>query len=383
MSGYIIYYLEANFVCIIIFLIMLFYDLLNVDRQEKQIKYDRALIAFMSYFMSDAIWAGMVDGIIPRPFIASLILNFVNYALMAIITYTWLRYVMSVEQVKNRDSRAVKIATISPFLIATVALIVIYISAPRKIIDAEFRPTTLYSIFQITVPCIYIAAVFGYTLKKGITEKNPLERRKHLFIGLFPLMVVTGGLIQVLILPDTPVFCFSCAILMLLFYIYAMETRISTDPLTGLNNKGQLLRYVSQDSNLHMDGCLTYVIMADINEFKQINDTYGHAEGDHALKIVAEALRDVVKQNTIPIFMARYGGDEFTLIVHPKPEYRMDLFIEEIREQIRKQCTAEGTPYQVSMGLGYDKLKDTDDSFQKCMERADANLYLDKEAQKK
>ena len=57
MSSYFIYYTEASIVCVIIFGIMLVWDLFSIDKQEKQIKYDHALIAFMLYFVSDALWA--------------------------------------------------------------------------------------------------------------------------------------------------------------------------------------------------------------------------------------------------------------------------------------------------------------------------------------
>ena len=57
MSSYFIYYTEASIVCVVIFAIMLVWDLLSVDKQEKQIKYDRTLIAFLLYFLSDGLWA--------------------------------------------------------------------------------------------------------------------------------------------------------------------------------------------------------------------------------------------------------------------------------------------------------------------------------------
>ena len=58
MSDYFIYYASANMVGAVVFGIMLIHDCLGVDRQEKQIKYDQALIAFMLYFISDVIWVG-------------------------------------------------------------------------------------------------------------------------------------------------------------------------------------------------------------------------------------------------------------------------------------------------------------------------------------
>lgn len=383
MSSYFIYYTEASLVCVIIFAIMLFRDVLSVDRQEKQIKYDHALIAFMLYFVSDALWAAVIAGMLPANKFTVLVTNFANYVLMAGITYMWLRYVMAVEQVAQRDRPLNRFAIQFPFLIATVALIATYLIRPGVLLDASLSPTLAYSAFQIGVPCVYIAATVAYTIRRAWREENPIERKKHLFIGLFPLLVVAGGLLQILVLPDTPVFCFCSAILMLVFYISSMETRISTDPLTGLNNRGQLIHYTTQRANLQREGRRTFVVMFDINDFKAINDTYGHAEGDRALVIVAEALRNVLRNHATPMFAARYGGDEFILIVHPAEAGEVEALIGEIRGQIEAICREKATPYTVVIGAGCDELADAGDTFAKCMQRADAKLYLDKAALKK
>lgn len=382
MSSYFIYYTEASVVCVIIFAIMLIRDVLSLDRQEKQIKYDHALIAFMLYFICDALWAAVIAGVLPSNHFTVLTTNFGNYVLMAGITYTWLRYVMAVEQVKPRNTRRTTFAIKFPFYIATIALVVTYLVRPGALLDEAFRPTIGYSAFQITVPCIYIAATVIYTMRRARSEENPVERKQHLFVGLFPLLVVAGGLLQILVLPDTPVFCFCCAILMLLFYINSMEARISTDPLTGLNNRGQLIHYTMQRSNLRREGRRTCVVMFDINEFKAINDTYGHAEGDKALVVVAEALRGTLRRHSTPMFAARYGGDEFILIVHPVEVGEVDALIAEIRGQIDSLRREEALPFALAIAAGWDVLGEGD-SFQQCMERADEKLYLDKAALKK
>ena len=382
MSSYFVYYTEASIVCVIIFAIMLFRDLFNVDRQEKQIKYDHALIAFMFYFVSDALWAAVIAGMLPRNLFTVLTTNFANCILMAAITYTWLRYVMAVEQIPDRDKPIKRFAIISPFLISTIALIATYLAAPRMLLSEALELQPAYSAFQISVPIIYIVAVLFYAIQRAIAVDSPIDRKRHLFVGFFPLMVIVGGLIQVLLLPETPIFCFCSAILMLVFYINSMEAQISTDPLTQLNNRGQLLHYTSQRTNLHREGRRTFVVMFDINDFKSINDTHGHSEGDRALILMAESLRDVVKKHSTPMFLARYGGDEFTLVVHPTDDGEMPPLIDEIREQIAARCRAEGTPYVLSVGAGYDELVGEDDTFPKCMERADEKLYLDKARQK-
>ena len=382
MSEYFIYYTEASLVCVIIFGIMLGRDLLSVDRQDKQIKYDHALIAFMLYFVSDAIWAAVIAGMLPRNHFTVLSTNFANCVLMSAITYCWLRYVMAVEQVPYRDKRLCKVLLLLPFVASTVALIVTYLIAPRVLLSEGLELQPPYSAFQITVPCVYIAAVLGYAVKRARREENPIESRKHLFVGLFPLMVILGGLIQVLLLPETPIFCFCCAILMLLFYISAMDTQISTDPLTALNNRGQLLHYTSVKANIRRECRRTYVVMFDINDFKAINDTYGHAEGDRALILVADSLRSVLRNRSTPTFLARYGGDEFILIVHPASDDEIEPLIAEIRGQIEARCRKEQAPYILSIGAGYDELAAKDDTFQRCMQRADDRLYVDKARQK-
>lgn len=383
MSSYFIYYTEASIVCVIIFGIMLVWDLFSIDKQEKQIKYDHALIAFMLYFVSDALWAAVIAGMLPRNRFIVVTTNFLNCILMAAITYRWLIYVMAVEQIPKRDKPLTRFVILIPFLLSTAALIFTFLFAPDLLLSSDLELQPLYSVFLVAVPIIYIVAILGYTMKRAIAAENLIERRNHLVVGLFPLLVVFGGLAQVIVMSETPIFCFSSTILMLIFYIGSMKTQISTDPLTGLNNRGQLANYVAQKSNIHHENRLTIVIMLDINDFKLINDTYGHAEGDRALILVSNALKEVVRNHSIPMFLARYGGDEFILVAHPTSESEIDAIICEIRERIEARCRMEGTPYTISIGAGYDKLAGETDTFQMCMQRADEKLYEDKARQKK
>lgn len=380
MVNYFVNYAEANIVCLIIFGIMLVHDLLNAARQESQIKFDRALIAFMLYFVSDSLWAAVIGGILPQTRFIVIATNFANYVFMAMLTYMWLRYAMAVEKAPNRERRINKLAVISPFFVSTVALIATYCIAPQALLPEEtMLPTPLYDAFLITVPIINIAAVLVYMMRKAGHDRNPVDRKKHLYIGLFPMIVIAGGLLQKAVLPSSPIFCFACTILMLVFYIQSMETQISLDPLTGLNNRGQLIRYVSQENNLHVEGRKTFVLMIDINDFKTINDTYGHAEGDRALVLIADALKKTAGSRTAQEFLGRYGGDEFILIVHLLSENGIAPLIGDIRGQIEEACRENKTPYLLSIGVGYDGLMDGQDTFQKCLQRADHKLYLDKE----
>ena len=118
--------------------------------------------------------------------------------------------------------------------------------------------------------------------------------------------------------------------------------------------------------------------MMDINLFKKINDTYGHAEGDKALVILSKALVQSARCHNMPMFLGRYGGDEFVIIAHPVSETEIESLKKNIRENVSALCKKENRPYMISVGVGYDELKEND-TFQKCMQRADEKLYKDKE----
>ena len=379
MPDYFIYYASINLVGAVFFGIMLHHDHTSIDKQEKQIKYDHALLAFFMYFVSDAIWSGVDSGVFPVSTVTVMITTFSNFVLMTVITYSWLLYVMAEDHIPVRNRLAIKHALIFPLFVSGVALIVVYIVSPELLISPEYKSTRVFDAFICIIPYIYIIAVLVYTIRKSIGEKNPLEKKKHLYIGGFPIMVTVGGFLQMALMPELPIFCFSSTILMLIFYIKSMDSRISTDPLTNLNNRGQLLRYISQEGNLFTEGRSTYIVMIDINDFKLINDTYGHSEGDAALVLLSGAITSVIRNHHMPIFLARYGGDEFILIVRPADESEMDKLISDIREGIIKKCESENKPYRMSVGIGIDKLVRSEaDAFAKSLKRADDKMYENK-----
>ena len=377
MSGFAPYYILANILCIIIFGILLAHNHFNIDRQEKMVRFDHVLITFILYFAADCIWAALVDNLIPKTRFNVVANTFLIYILMGATVHNWLGFVMAYEQVPHRNRPINRFAVIFPFIISTIALIVHYLVAPQTLISDTLEVLPTFSLYIVIVPDIYICAVLFYTIRKARREENPTERKKHLFIGLFPLIVSAGGVVETLFFPNLPIYCSTCLILMLLFYIQSLEYRISVDPLTGLNNRGQLERYISQRSNLYQDGRLTVVVMMDIDHFKAINDTFGHAEGDKALVAVADTLKKVISEHNVPMFAGRYGGDEFILIMHPHQMEEAETIIREFREELSR----DQAPYQLAVSVGYDELTGEQESIQNCIEQADHQLYLDKKHQ--
>lgn len=382
MNHYFAYYAESTIICLILFSIILIHDFSRIDRQEKQIRFDYALISFMLYFLSDVGWAAVKAGLIPRAMTATIVFNYFNCFFMALITYNWFMYALAVEKVGKRYTPLQKFSLAFPLIVSALTALLLYVLRPELLITEDLNTTALSTVMLIAVPIIYIVAILFYTMRIAVSTDDREERRFQIRLGTLPLAIVFGGLLQVVLLEAVPIFCYCCSIVMIIFYIQSIENQISVDPLTGLNNRGQMQRYASQESNLFREGLRTFVAMIDVNDFKHVNDAYGHAEGDRALVIIGDSLRQAAGAAGFPVFISRYGGDEFVIILHCREENAPEILIDAIRSRIQANSKAAGIPYTISVAFGYDELSPYGESFADCLRRADEKSYKDKEAQK-
>jgi diguanylate cyclase (GGDEF)-like protein len=94
--------------------------------------------------------------------------------------------------------------------------------------------------------------------------------------------------------------------------VEALERQATTDPLTGLLNRAELLRRLASAlARNRRLGTHLAVLLIDLDRFKQLNDNRGHAAGDELLRAVADRLRDAVRSHDL---VARLGGDEFVIV---------------------------------------------------------------------
>lgn len=380
-GNYFLFYTEANIVCILIFGILLLNDHFSMNRQEKQLIFDRALIAHILYFVSDVIWAGVIAGRVPRTHFSVAFVNFSNFILLSAISYEWFLFAAVSERIPLRRTKRGKLLFRLPFAAMTAAMIAAYLIAPHFWVSAEGELNDLYYPMMLAAPLAYVTISCVQSLIQAKKTEDPSDRRLFLLIGLYPLAVVFFGVLQLVYL-DAPLFCFGCTIMMLFFYIRSMEDQISVDPLTTLNNRGQLLRYVAQERGRRRDDVKAFVVMTDANKFKEINDTYGHAEGDRALVLIANVLRNNSKTMRHPMFLSRFGGDEFVLIVHAGQVEEVEALIENIHRGLEETSAANRMPYQLSVSVGFAEWKVDLESFQECLQRADAHLYMVKRRRK-
>jgi diguanylate cyclase (GGDEF)-like protein len=144
------------------------------------------------------------------------------------------------------------------------------------------------------------------------------------------------------------------------------QTQANSDSLTGLMTRRSL---ESEVRDLHATGTPYAVAYGDLDHFKRLNDTFGHAAGDRALRTFAQVLRDSLR----PADMSgRYGGEEFVIILPKCPVDEARQVLERVRERLAERIVvADLPPFTISFGLAS---SDPAESFDDVVALADAAL---------
>lgn len=156
----------------------------------------------------------------------------------------------------------------------------------------------------------------------------------------------------------------------------AAEMQAKTDPLTGVRNRRALEKEVQE---LLSESVPFGMMHIDLDYFKEVNDTMGHAAGDHVLKTIAEILVDQVRSSDI---IARVGGDEF-IIVLPDMTTKAgnEAMARRIIERISEPIMYDGTACAVAASIGSTRTSLYDAPTMEEMSRdSDTALYFSKRA---
>ncbi|MGH1460506.1 MAG: sensor domain-containing diguanylate cyclase [Neptuniibacter sp.] len=155
-----------------------------------------------------------------------------------------------------------------------------------------------------------------------------------------------------------------------------LQTQATHDSLTGLYNRRYLEEHAAL-SFLDPDRGPTSILMVDIDNFKSINDVYGHSIGDKTLAYLAKVLRSECRSNDL---VCRYGGDEFLLILPNTPLTSALKRAEWMRKNYQLHI-GESIPElsKSSISIGIAVSPDNADSFEKLYQAADKALYAAKE----
>lgn len=226
----------------------------------------------------------------------------------------------------------------------------------------------------------YIMAAICYfylirTLIFIIIRQKKIKKHNFIPIIVFAILPFLAGILQTMFYGISLVWvCVTISILII--FINIQHDELNSDYLTGLFNRRQLDYYLLQRLQSNTDKCLLAGIMIDLNSFKLINDRYGHNAGDQALKHTAKILKRTFRRNE---FIARYGGDEFIIVMEIKDKVDLIKAVAKLKENVRQFNIQKLAPYTISLSIGYDFFDcRSGEPAGEFIERIDRLMYKDK-----
>ncbi|HBK84698.1 MAG TPA: hypothetical protein DDZ53_01550 [Firmicutes bacterium] len=154
-----------------------------------------------------------------------------------------------------------------------------------------------------------------------------------------------------------------------------------TDYLTGINNRKMLDIHLREKINTNADNKAFSAIMIDLNNFKSINDVFGHDIGDNALQVFVKLLQSCLRADD---FLARFGGDEFCIVLDISDSVHLEEVVRRIDSCVDEYNRSGKKPYRLSCSMGYavyDSHSGMDvEGFQR---QIDALMYEHKQVNKK
>lgn len=162
----------------------------------------------------------------------------------------------------------------------------------------------------------------------------------------------------------------------------ALERHATTDPLTGLlNRRGFLTVLQHASARARRAGSALVLVVLDLDRFKAINDSHGHAEGDRALQETASLLRGCFRASDA---IGRSGGDEFVVLATDAGERSEHIIRQRIRTALRRLNDSGRLPYELSMSVGIHRAPAEDiSSMDELLIAADHRMYDEKRGKRR
>jgi len=356
------FYILSNIVATII--VMMLFLKSRKNNHTSSLYFKRLLNFLIIYYLGEILWAFAYYKIIPLSDVFIKISRMIYYSSAAFVAYNWLLYVevfLDEKLVYNKKRKILYIPVITSVIVSII--ICSFLDPAQKNWQGYLTALAL-----ITIPFAFVLDGCIRAIIKKIKDNDETLKTRYILLITWPIIILTFSLFQVFF-AEMPIFSFGSAIITVALFIFNQDSLIFSDELTGIYNRKMLnsiIKSLSTKENY-------YVIMVDLNNFKRINDTYGHLEGDNALKFVAKKLLELIQEEGY--FLARYGGDEFIIIARTDNLNEIKAFIKKINERLKS--SKDSFSYTITASVGYCRLSE-DDNLADAINKADEMLYEEK-----
>jgi len=267
------------------------------------------------------------------------------YMLQPLPGLVWCLYVRYQISMDIGEMNAGRMLLLIPIALNAVMSVLSYFFEYYFYIDNQnyYHRGEFFWIFVVFAYCYFVYAAIYLHFNREKVDSNVFN---SLIVFLLP--PVAGSLVQILHYGMSLTWpC--CSLSLVLVYINIQKDQLYTDHLTGLYNRRLLDIHLNSSLRNNRKSGSIGVIMMDIDDFKFINDSFGHVEGDRALTETALILKKSVGREG---FIARYGGDEFVAVVPAEDSSDVQKVVDTIEGNLQLYNEHSGAPYKIIISTG-------------------------------
>jgi len=366
-------YIVMTLFCVLILALLLDYGIKVLGLQHENRVYIRMNVYNIVVFLLDIAFIVMDGKIVHTNQLLFFVILLIYFTATGLAGLYWMWYMTEDMRMDFFHDRTHRILSYIPLWIFVGLSAVSYWTHWVYYVDesATYHRGPLF-LLQYIVPFGYVAVASVVALVQAVHKKNSPQRNKmFLYAALTVPMVISAA--ARLFVREVPVVWLAITFILLLLYMRQQYEMVSVDPLTRINNRFQIMQYLMNKLMAYDEKTGLYLFMMDLDDFKSINDNYGHVEGDAALVRAADCLKRVCYGQNY--FIGRFGGDEFILVAEISDDEAAERVCKSIKREIAAANVEANTKYTITISIGYARYAKFYKDIVSFIAAADENLY--------
>ncbi len=370
---------------IVVFLFLLF-RLSKSRREFVDVGCSRfVLVSSLLFIIFDNILCMIKNGILPYTFDFYYYTVYILDIVAVIASFAVFRYSLSYFKFYGNYLKAISIAAKVIFILLTIATPFFH---ETKLYLAENPDGTLFAGYVMMAWHILSYFIIVVTIIIDICHlfdpKYFVYREKYVAIAISHFIILAFTALKFIDL-SLPIGSIGPFVAIPYFFFKITETNVCVDDITGLSNRRQFLTDVDCKMRFSGNDTIPWCVMIfDIDQFRNLNEGFGHLEGDKVLSTVGEALVRLSRDSNGSVY--RYEGDDFLVIkdVSSKdPANELNTFGRKVNAELAGFCALNNKLYRVSASFGYAVYDAAAaESIPELLKRADDMLYSSKKSGK-
>ncbi len=362
--------IELNLYAILVLAFLLFDVKDSVMKKTKTSKIYNAVVVLLIIIQGIEILSWLVDGKMGTIYhYGNVVINSLFYAITLIPISLWLMYFD--ENIIQESEKKKKRRIIYLCLNMVVVILVIINLFNGFIFSVTPENHYVRHVGSWVIMILNCVTYWAYiiSLQKYIRVIHARLYKVIFALGIFPSI---GAIIQMHCYGLTLIWPMM-AIVTLAAYILIEREELKRDDLTGLYMRASLETRISCKIRQQQPFSM---ILIDLDDFKKINDKYGHVEGDKALRMISNVLSKSIKQSDS---IYRIGGDEFILLIETDKRDTAKVVMDRICKNLRKMNDSNANPYSIEMSIGVAHYENGEsDTYESLLAKADEQMYQNK-----